>query len=386
MNFDNTKKINVMHLICAWRDMLGGGDKVVLNLSSGLDKSKFKPVIVAFGDVKEVIPLLKAAQEKDISIGTVFSRGRYDVLSIFKLRHLLKKHKVDILHCHGYKSDVIGFIAALFTGVKLVTTLHGRWVGETLRQKTHNFFDIAVIKHFGKIATVSQAIKDILLEKKNFIGKVVVIPNSVDLEKFRETKDISEVRKNLHINPDARVVGIVGRLSIEKGHRYFLEAAAKIINNINDVVFLIVGEGPLKKDLIECASKLGIQDKVIFAGVRNDIPDIFAMLDIFVLPSLSEGLPMSLLEAMAAQKPIIATEVGGVPSVIKDRETGILIKPKSPEQLAEAINNLLSDKKLASEIAANARNLAEYELSIDSMAKKYEKVYFEILENGHKSK
>lgn len=374
------KTMNIMHLVTAWQEGLYGGERVVLNLASGLNKKGFQIIVVAFGNKEDDIPLLRAAKDSNIKIDLLPLRARYDIRSIFDIKRLLKKYDVAILHCHGYKSDVLGFFAAMFTKVKLVTTLHGWWVGKELKSRFHNFLDLFIIRYFDRIVSVSQPLAEKLSRDKTLKIKTTVIPNCVDSKKFETAKDSIIIRKNLNITPHAKVMGTVSRLTQEKGHSYLLEAFAKIVADFKDTVLLILGEGPLKSSLINKARELGIEDKVIFAGFRDDVADIIATMDIFVMPSISEGLPMAILEAMAAKKPIVASAVGGIPLVIKDRETGILIKPKDSDSIYEALTHLLKDEKLALEIAANARKLLENEFTVDVMIRKYENLYRGLLD------
>lgn len=372
--------VNIMHLVTAWQEGLYGGERVVLNLASGLNKKRFQIIVVAFGNKEDDMPLLRAAKDNNIRIDLLPLRARYDIRSIFDIKRLLKKYDVAILHCHGYKSDVLGFFAAVFTKVKLVTTLHGWWVGKEFKSRFHNLLDLFIVRYFDRVVTVSQPLAEKLSRDKALKVKTIVIPNCVDSKKFETAKDSITIRKNFNITPDAKIIGAVSRLTEEKGHSYLLDAFAKMVTDFKDIVLLIVGEGPLKDSLIERTRELGIEDKVVFAGFRDDVADLVAMMDILVMPSISEGLPMAILEAMAAKKPIVASAVGGIPSVIKDRETGILIKPKDSDSICEALTCLLKDEKLALGIAANARKLLENEFTVDVMIMKYENLYRGLLD------
>lgn len=368
-----------MHLITAWREGLYGGEKVVLNLASSVDTSKFNVVIVAFGEEKDDIPLLRSAAAKGITVDIIPSRTRYDARGIFDVRKMINRYKVNILHCHGYKSDVLGYFAALAGKVKLVATLHGWWVGDSTKSRFHNALDMHFIRYFDRIVVVSQSLLEAIERDKALSGKTVLIPNCVNTNKFGKTRDRDIIRSGLGIPPGAVLLGTVSRLTEEKGHTYLLDALAKLRKAGKDIYLIVAGEGPLESQLKARSVELGLGKNVIFAGFRDDVSDIISALDIFLMPSLSEGLPMAVLEAMAAGKQVIATNVGGIPSIIRDRQTGIFIKPKDDSSIVEAVTGLLEDRRLFGEIAANAEKFIRENYSLDIMAGQYEKVYFEIL-------
>lgn len=373
------EKINLAHLITAWQEGVYGGERVVLNLASSIDRSKFNVVVVAFGKEEDRIPLLKAAKAKNIPVDTIPSRKRYDVRGIFDVKRMIRKHKIDIIHCHGYKSDVLSFFAALFSNVKLVTTLHGWWIGTSLKSRTYNALDLFVIRFFDKVIVVSQSLFESLISGGHSRKKTILIPNCVDVKKFEEIKDLGGTRDDLGVPKEATLLGTVSRLTEEKGHTYLIDAFAKILRKFNNSYLIIAGEGPLEGSLRAKARDLGLAERVIFTGFREDVAGIIAAMDIFLMPSISEGLPMAVLEAMAARKPIIASNVGGIPSVIHDKETGLIIEPGDPDSIVEAVTILLKDKILSTELANNAAKFVGEKFSLSNMVSKYEEVYIEAI-------
>ncbi len=181
---------------------------------------------------------------------------------------------------------------------------------------------------------------------------------------------------------DSRVVGVIGSLSKEKGHIYLLKSFKEVVEKFPNLKLLIVGDGYLGEDLKNKVREWSIEDHVIFTGTRKDIPQILSLIDVFVLPSLKEGLPMALLEAMASKKPIIATHVGAVPKVIENNESGILIKPKDITGFKNALIDLLKNKDKAELLATNAYKTVASKFSSKIMAQKYINLYKEIVNNA----
>ncbi len=382
------KKITILHLIYSWKTGIYGAERIVLKLVSNLSKSKFNCVVVTIKhSKKDKIPLLKELNKNGIVTDSLILKGRFDITSVVRCKNLLKKYKAEILHCHGYKADIIGlFTGILLPKIKLVATLHGWWARESFKLKFYEFLDLFAVKRFDRIIVVSKAIQATLLSKRFFKGKLELIHNGVEISRFIDEKNSESLKARLKINKEDKVIGLVGRLGKEKGHIYLLEAMPDIIEQFPKVKVIILGEGILENELKTYAKKLKISDKLMFLGFKKDMVRFYALMDVFVLPSLSEGLPVALLEAMVARKAIVATNVGGIPSVIKNMETGILIEPKNSNLLVKAISKVLNNKNLAFQLAVNARRIAECTFSIDAMIKKYEKVYCDMLSANKKQK
>lgn len=378
------KKINVMHLRSGIRgsSVVLGAEGVILKIVQHLDKTKFQPIVVSFRDPKvEIIPLLKEVEQQNISTEVINLRGRFDIFSsTFQLRKLFKKYDVDILHCHEYKSDFIGLLATRFTDVKLITTQH-LWAGEGLRAKLYECFDSLIVRlrSFEEVIAVSEDIKETLLRKKCSPPKIVVIHNGIDVDLFEKKANQEEAKREFNIDLNAKVIGSVGRLSPQKGYSYLLEAAAKVTEALPEAIFVLVGDGPLKEDLIAYAQKLGLRNKIIFAGFRTDIARIMSMFDLFVMSSLIEGTPLALLEAMASAKPIVATNVGGIPSLVKNNYNGILVESRDSDALATQIIKLLQDKNVSTQMGLKARDYVKQNFSVKDMVKGYEDLYAKIM-------
>jgi len=370
--------IKVAHLISGRQETLSGADRVVLDLLKRINKNKFKCWLLCFEESRfKDLPLI-AKKARNIKIDThlMQSRGKLDFRCVRQISQFIQDNQIDILHCHGYKADIIGYLASRDLNIERVTTLHGWWYGRSIKLNLYRWLDHFTISKFDKVVTVSKPIKSLLIDAGFSFNKVVYIPNGVDFEQINKA-DGSRIKNIFNIKKDKVLAGTAWRLSKEKGYEYLLLA----VKDIPNLILLIIGEGPLKSKLIKLGKKLNIEDKVIFTGFRDDIYDLIASMDIFVLPSISEGLPLVLLEAMALQKPVIATCVGDIPDIIKDEKTGILVRPKKADELNKAIRKLLDNKSFTSTISINGRKFVEKNYSTLIMVKKYESIYLEIASN-----
>jgi glycosyltransferase involved in cell wall biosynthesis len=236
-----------------------------------------------------------------------------------------------------------------------------------------------MIRYADQVATVSDDIAADLLRRGLSAKKLVVIDNGIDLTRFSQQKLNGSLKRTFHFDQQATVVGTVGRLSAEKGHICLLEAARTVIDSFPEVRFLLVGDGPLRSELEEKVAQFNLTGKIVFAGRRKDIPDLLSILDIFVLPSSKEGLPMALLEAMAAHLPVVATPVGAISKVITHGDTGLLVQPANPNELADAILTLLENRQLADTIATNAQRKVHAAFSAKTMTSNYLDLYKRLL-------
>lgn len=366
--------------MASWLDKIYGGEAVALGLAQKADKDKFYCVIVCFKDPRADAPppLIDEARKLGIPTEVIYLKWRFGIGAVFRLKELLREHNIDILHCHGYKADTIGFLTSRLIKVRLVSTCHGWWPN-TPKLKFYDFIDTTVLNFFDKIVAVSPQIRTNLAKRKINPSKLEVIQNGIDINRFDIWGDRERIKKELGINKGDFVVGSVGRLSSEKGLTYLLEAASKIKAAARDVSFVIVGEGDMKQDLIDYAKELKISDKVIFTGYREDVDRIFSVFDVFVMPSLTEGLPLALLEAMAAGKPVIASNVGGIPTVIEDGKTGILVEPRDVAGIEKTITDLINDRDLSDTIADNGRKFVEKNFSLSVSTGRYEDLYSRLL-------
>jgi glycosyltransferase involved in cell wall biosynthesis len=238
------------------------------------------------------------------------------------------------------------------------------------------WLDKLLLGRFDKIVAVSGPVERELLRSGIARIKVENIPNGIDFKRFDGPSDNGAVRQEFGIPDGFKVVGTVGRLTDEKGHIYLIRAAKKVVKEVGTLVFLIVGDGPDMSLLKEKAGSLPFT----FTGIRSDMPRLYSAMDVFVLPSLNEGLPMVLLEAMASKKPVIATRVGNIPEVLAEGVNGILIRAGREDDLAGAILELLKDEKKQKQLGASGYRKVIRDYSSAKMAEHYMKAYKTILE------
>jgi len=282
--------------------------------------------------------------------------------AFLQLYQLILREKPDLVHLHLLKARFLGGLAARVAGVPLVLeTLHG-----DLFTDYYGYFKTQAILMaerllghliMDKVIAISGGVKESILRSRiASASKVEVIPLGLELEKFMTRPQLAgELRRELGIQEGNRLVGIVGRMVPIKGHRNFLQAASEVLRSCSNVRFVLVGDGLLRREMeMEC-QLLGITEAVTFLGWRRDLDKIYADLDMVVMSSLNEGTPVSLIEAMAAGKAVVATRVGGVPDVVEDGKTGLLVPPKDPKALADAILRLLNDGDLRRSLGERAR-------------------------------
>jgi len=244
--------------------------------------------------------------------------------------------------------------------------------------KIYCLLDSLWIRFFDRIVAVSNEVKKDMLRYKIPEEKIRVIDNGIALERFEKSVDARNIKNQLGFEEKIRIIGTIGNLGTEKGHIYLLEAAKQILDVVKDLKFLIIGDGQLRKQLEEKSEELGIKKHIIFMGQRKDIPELLMAMDIFVLPSIREGLPIALLEAMAAKRPVIATRVGAIPKVIENKDIGVLVEAKDTIGLRDAIINLLNDPVRMSLLARGGFDRVCMNFSSDEMCKHYLKLYKEI--------
>lgn len=305
------------------------------------------------------------------------SVSQANLLVLWRLAGVLKEQKVDILHCHRYQASVYGAIAAWLASVPVVFShVHGINRTRTARRRLTNRI---IFRRVNKILTVGEAVRDDVLKSNPTVvpKQVISLGNSIDYSRFANieiTKPQAKARINL--KPDSVVFGTIGRLAPTKGLPLLLEAFANVKRRIPAAALIIIGQGRLKDELQKNVSEKGLADCVHFLGQRDDIPVLLRAMDVFVLASVAEGLPRSLLEAMASSIPCIAANVGGIAEIITDKQSGYLVEAQNLDAIVGAmleVTNLTGQQ--LKELTENARSTVEEKFSHDAIIKKLEKIY-----------
>jgi len=374
------KKVKVLHLV---EDLkIGGLERVIADIAQGLDKKKFEVGVWCVARSGEVATEL---EEKGIEVKILGIFSCYNPCRIVRIAWLLKKSKADIVHTHGYFASVIGRTAAKIAGVPIL--IHHMHSTYWEYRKRHIFFERFLGLLTQKVVCCSKAVENFVTgHLKVNPSKTIVVYNGVDEEEFISIKDKSALKTRLGIQSTDLVVGTVSSLYHHKGHRYLLQAVPLVLDAFPSTKFLIVGDGPLRKRLEDQAKDLNIAAHLIFTGRRKDIPDLLSVMDIFVLPScLREGLAISIIEAMASEKPVVATEIGGIPELVANEETGYLVPPRNPDALANAIVNLLKSPQRAKEMGRRGRTRFEERFTKRKMLSEVEYLYLNLMKQRKQS-
>ena len=364
------KKIRVLHLVSSGG--LYGAERVILNLAAR--RQEAGTYIGVFHNLHNPhLEMIDEAKRRGLENIVFESRGQLDFHTVHAVKEFLLANDIDVLHTHNYKSDIVGFWASRWANRKWIATNHG-WLNADRKSRFYEMIDAHVLKYAQKVICVSHQIMDDLIQKGLKAPRLQVIDNGIPIEEFDRVFS-HQSRLALGIKPFECAVVIVGRLSQEKGHEVFLKAAAIVTSKVKNMKFLIVGDGPLEGFLKQKSQDLSLSDHVVFTGPRDDMPSIYGSCDIIVNASYREGLPMTILEAMASHLPIIATRVGGIPLVIENQKNGVLIEPGDPQALALSIIELEKDKQKRQQFAQKAYEDVCDRFSDARMADQYNQVY-----------
>jgi len=352
---------------------LYGAEQVVLNLARHLERMGHEGQIAVFENRHAPnVHVARAAAALHLPVQLIPCRGRLDWNMVARLRNMVESYGPDVVHMHGYKADIYGHAAIRSLQTASVSTCHG-WVDNTLAVRAYGFVDRWVLRRFDLVFAVSTEIAERLRRAGVSPGKIRVIANGIDVAGF--ATDVPTLRRELGLDSKCVLVGAVGRLSLEKGFDVLVAAAKIVVQQFPEVKFVIIGDGPERTKLEQLTRECGLQEKLFWAGRRDDMAGVYASLDVQVQPSLQEGLPMTVLEGLAAEKPIVATRVGAVETVISDEQTGLLVEPGSADGIASAVTRLIRDSSLRIRLGQAGRARVEAKFSARAMTEKYLEAY-----------
>jgi glycosyltransferase involved in cell wall biosynthesis len=351
-----------------------GAENMLLNLCASQEKSGCENSLLLFYNVHVPnVEFYERARRRGLSVRMVHCKGRADWRAVRQIEEYIQEDSVDLVHTHGYKADLYGYLAAWRCHKPVVATCHN-WVGGTAALGIYNHLDRMALKKFNALAAVSDAVAQRLLAFGVPAEKIKTVANGIDVTAFERAHPLPLLKAE-----GSTVVGVVARLDLQKGFEYLLRAARELCKTFPDLKIVIAGEGPDRNAIEEIIEQYGLQSSVVLAGQQSNMPAVYAAMDIFVLPSLNEGLPMTVLEAMAASKPVIATRVGAIPSVIRDGENGLLVAPKDSEGLRNAVASLLNDPERRRRLGDQAHTWVSQNYTSEAMALKYREMYEEVL-------
>lgn len=370
-----SKEPRVLHFISSSGFL--GAENVVLELAKESSKQGYWVAIGILENRNNLhMELAESASSQGIRIQIFPCKNRFDWEAVSSIRTYIKTEQPNLLHSHGYKGNFYA-LAANRKKLPWIVTNH-LWKKTTVALKLYAYLDSLLIRHADRIVAVSDEIASEMMKKGISPQKIIVIDNGVDVERFALSRN-EELRKSFGFNGSSKVVGTIASLTPEKGHVYLLEAARKVVDAFPGSRFLIVGDGVERHMLEEKTADLGLTGEIFFAGIRRDVPEILSILDLFVLPSLKEGLPMALLEAQAARLPVVATRVGAVPAVVVHEKTGLLVKPGDANSLSTSITQLLGDVEKGQSFGLHGFERVRAQFSAKAMSDRYFKLYDELL-------
>ena len=365
--------MKVLHLISSGG--MYGAEAVILNVSRAMQEAGHPSILGVFhNSARPNLQVHEAAAAAGLESHLMECTGQVDRQVPERIRQLVRGTGADVLHAHGYKADVYSWLALRRSGTPLISTCHN-WLDTDLFVRAYGAADRRVLRSFAGVIAVSEQVRQRLIGAGVPSAKVHLIANGIDLKAFAAAAERpADQDSHRHLT-----IGVVGRLSPEKGLPVFLEAAARVAAEFPGTRFALVGDGPDRAALEALAGKLEIALQVEFWGRQQDMPAVYASLDMLVLSSLYEGLPMVLLEAMASRLPVVATAVGDIPSVLDHGKAGVVVPPGNAGALAEAMLDLLCHPERRDALADAGYNQVRKNFSAAKTAEAYMDLYRSVL-------
>lgn len=353
---------------------------MVFNLISGLDRERFVPVL---GCLDGVGVLGERLKKMGIKVVFLDRQPGLDIGLLGRIRRLIREEDIHLVHAHQYTAFFYASLAALSGGFRtIIFTEHGRIYPDYVRPK-RVIVNKLVVPLIPQVIAVSRSVQEsLMIYEKIPKKKIDIIVNAVQPERFQIRGTGKEIRKEFGIPQKETVIAIIARLCDYKNHENLIRALAIAHKKNPRITLLIIGDGPLRKELEALSEQLDLKKKVIFTGVRQDVPQILNAVDIAALCSYYEGTSITVLEAMAAGKPVIASRIMGNCDVVEDQKTGLLVSPDDLEEIAEAITQLADSPTLRKEMGlAGYQKCLKY-YTVEKMVDKYESLYSRILEKN----
>jgi glycosyltransferase involved in cell wall biosynthesis len=371
-----TKKIRILQTIR--QGLIGGGETHVLSLVGQLDPARFHPIVLSFTDGPMIDQLRKMGVEHHV----IPSLKAFDLMQWKKVKALLEDEDIDIVHAHGSRAASNLLFPAKALKIPLLYTIHG-WSFHDDQP-----FVIKQLRVFSERFLTSNMQRNISVSASNFeTGKShfsnfqsTIINNGIDLNRFNPENPHKDIRSELNIPAHHTLVGFIARMTAQKDPLTMVRAFSLVLDKYKDVTLLLVGEGELRWEMEELVNELGIGDHVIFQPFRQDVPDLLHATDIYCLPSLWEGMPIGLLEAMAMKNAVIVTNVDGSKEIIQHMENGCMVEARNPGMLSEAILNLICSIEFRKKLQNAALATVRKNFSVVEMTAQVEQLYEEVLQ------
>jgi glycosyltransferase involved in cell wall biosynthesis len=363
----------------------GGPDKTILLSAQQHDRSKVMPVVAYIRDVKDQeFQITAKAKAMGLHYYEIPERWKFDPNVVRAIRNIAIREDINLIHSHDYKTDFFALLVGLWLGrrrIALVSTAHA-WVMLGFRGECYRRLDLRLMRHFDHLVAVSHATKREMLDASIPEEKITVIHNGIDTNTWSRVRTTTTLREELGLVGAFPVIGYVGRIMPEKDLKTWLRAGAIIAKSYPNARFLLVGEGKdvtTLGELESLAKSLGIAEQVIFVGYRSDLPQVYASFDLFVLSSLREGLPNSILEAMALEVPVVTTDVAGAKELVLDGATGFVVPQGNAERLADMMLKILANDRRRTGMGRAGRQRVEAEFSFAGRLTRIEDLYSQVV-------
>jgi len=369
-----TKKIRVLHLITTMP--VGGAESLILTTMRNLDARRFSSVLCCIKTKGMLGDEVEKAGFPVIALDGMIGK-RFDRNIVRKIQAVIEKENIDIVHCHLYHAAFYGRLAAKRCKKPSVVTIHNVYSNPKLHRRLINHW---LSRHTAALVAVSGAVAQHVVRYDRVEPlRLNVVPNGIDVATAKSQLTKTQARAMLNIPANAMALVTIGRLEKQKGHLLLLKALRLLRDHSGDCPhLLLVGDGSERGNLLTACESLALGDRVHLLGTRRDIADILRAADIFVLPSFWEGLPLSMLEAMAAGLPVIATKVGGIGEVLGENEFGVLLPPDDVPALATAITDLVENHEKRVDLAKKGISRVNEKYSVGGMLKVLESIYAKV--------
>lgn len=356
---------------------IGGGERHVLDLVRGLDRQQFEPVVLSFSDG----PMVEELRSQGVPTFVIPTRFPFNPLVVRRVRQLIEREGIQLVHAHGSRAASNLYQAATKLNVPMLYTVHGwsfhpslmPWMFKLRHQAEGFLTDTVDLTINVSLANQREGRQFFPLQRSE------IVYYGVDTERFDPDLSYPDLRQELSIPEDRTLVGFVARMTVQKDPLSLVEAIRLVVKQTQNVHFLLVGDGELRFDAESKVKEYGLEEWVTFTGFRQDVPTVLANLDVYVLPSLWEGLSIAMLEALSMGKTVLASSVDGNVEAVSHEQNGLLIAPQDPETLAQAILRVHADPDWAARLGQAARQTVLERFSLPVMVKNTEAVYRQLL-------
>jgi glycosyltransferase involved in cell wall biosynthesis len=365
-----SQPIKILHLCSSLS--VGGAERFLLGLAQRLDRQRFAMHICCL-NVLRGNALQQEFEQLGLPVKVIGTKRFFDLRTILEIARYVRQHQIDIIHTQLTNADIVGRLVGRALNRPVISTLQNEPLDYNRHRWIHTWLNRVTARYLAtELIPVSERLREQFIDEWQIPpSRIHTIYNAVPMEEYLAVPEDAP----RHADGDGPIITNIGRLSPQKAQHHLLTAAKMVLDQRPDARFMIVGQGRLDQPLKEQAQRLGIADRVTFTGLRKDIPAILAQTDIFTLPSLWEGLPLTAIEAMAAARPVVLTDVGGNSELVQSGVNGVIVPPDNVDALVDALVTLLNDDQRRNAMGRAARQRVQHDFSIDTIAAQHEALY-----------